>query len=778
MKINFPTKLRLGLRQHKRRYKTYHYWSLLFITFSMIVAVSALYWLKPQPIYFALVGPMTGNNAVSGQAMTESVELYIDILNQQRGFLDRKLALKIFDDRSNAALAKIHAKTIVDDPSIVGVLGHYDSRTSLAASSIYEEFGMPVITSSATSDELTKNNPWYFRTTFSNHDQAALMANYVYKVLNHHKASVVLSKEAFGEQLGQSFIKTARDIGLEIQHVWEIEADLSNLATIRDEIVDLYADEKNKDKADVLYLATRSAESLELIVALRDHSKGLTLVGSDAITSPDFTEKLKQYPQERSRPGYYTEDIYVTPPFLNDIAGLKAQQFQLQYEETYQHPPSTTAFSYYDAILTFTEALKRSHINDSESIVEQRQQLRQALWDIAGFSSAVEASMGSLYFDNNGNVVNIVPVGRYRNGHIIPALEQFQPLHDFSAIDDVLGAALSDQIINVNKKFMHRTQVVYTGIDFIEIRELDLKNGSFVADFYLWFRFKDEFDDDNITFINGRNQIKGIGDPVISKRTESSGQTTRAYRVKGKFKMNFDFSAYPLDRQSLSIRFRHKNKTREHIIYVTDKIGMLGTETDLIYKFDRQESFQVSGWVVNEFLVFQNFQKTTSTLGLPERFNNIQQIAYSQFNIHLAIDRRVSSFVLKNLMPMMFLVVLGYLVLFMPDSSFGQRITLSANVIIATSLFHLRFASNMSHVDYIVLIEYVFYVIYFLSMLTTILVIKEHQLLQLCTDEHATLGKRRTRRYQTLAKRLRLFGRVFYPFFIIFVISLLIYLYR
>ena len=749
-------------------------WWLPLSMLLIAIAWGAWQWFKPEPIYFALVGPMTGSSAVSGQAMLEAVSLYINQANQQGGIYGHVLGLKVFDDRANPELAKLHAQKIVDDPSIIGVLGHYSSNTSLAASPIYKQYGIPVITGSATNDSLTKDNPWYFRTIFSNNDQAALMANYAYKILKKRQASLVYIDDAFGKQLGDAFAKTSREIGLEIKNKWKIEADYSNLAEIQEELKKTYKD----DKKGLLYLATHSTASLKLIVSLREVGKEITIIGSDAITTPNFITKLKEYPQERSRPGYYTEGIYATPPFLSDIAGLKAQQFQLLYEQTYHHPASTTASTYYDAILTFAETLKRAKIDFSISTSKQRQALRQALWNIGGFNSAVETTTGSLYFDNHGNVVNIIPVGRYRNGHLIPALEQFQPLHDFSAIDNVLDAALNHKIINVNNKFMHRTQVVYTGIDFIEIRELDAKNGSFLADFYLWFRFQDDFDDQNISFLNGQDYLTDLGKPVLSKRSEIRGQTTHAYRIKEKFKVNFDFSAYPLDKQLLTISLRHKHLTREYIIYVTDKIGMERQGYTLLEKLKKQKSFNISGWFSNKLLVFQNFQKTTSTLGLPERFNNIQQIAYSQFNIHLGIERHVTSFILKNLMPMIFLVILGYMVFFMPNSAFGQRITLTANVIIATSLFHLRLASNMSHVDYIILIEYIFYIIYFLSMLTSIIVIKEHLLYQICKDEHTNLSKHTICQHLNFAKQLNTFGRIFYPVFILVSISLLIYLYR
>ena len=44
--------------------------------------------------------------------------------------------------------------------------------------------------------------------------------------------------------------------------------------------------------------------------------------------------------------------------------------------------------------------------------------------------------------------------------------------------------------------------IVYTGIDINEIRNLDEKISSYLVDFYLWFRFQGDIDVDNIEFTN------------------------------------------------------------------------------------------------------------------------------------------------------------------------------------------------------------------------------------------------------------------------------------
>jgi len=757
----------------KQTFPSIYYWQAWVLLLCISLSVAGTMWLfKAQPIYLALVGPMTGTGAESGKTMREAVELHIDEINQAGGIQNRPLILKIYDDRNKVELAEIQARRIAKDPDILAVIGHYSSNTSLAASPIYQAAAILAITASATADKLTSDNPYYFRSIFNNSDQAVLMSHYAYKILEHKRSSIVYLDNVFGSQLAQAYINASRGVGLEINNIWKIESDLSNLDEIKEQIVASY--KQDADKAGVLYMAINGANAVHFIIALKELGDPVPIIGPDSLTSPSFLEKLQEYPQERSRPGYYTDGIYATPPFLTDIAGQSAQLFRLRYFEKYQSQPYAAASVYYDAALLLSTALNNVlKKNPHKSGAELRKHLVHALWEFSDLDTAVEATTGSLYFSNTGDVVNTIPVGHYENGLLIPAVEQFQPLHDLGGIDNVLKSALEDQIITVNKKFMHRTQVVYTGVDFIDINELDVHNNSFTADFYLWFRFQKSYGDRYINFNNSFEPFSDLGDPILTKSVPEEDYITHVYRVKEKFKVNFDFSAYPLDKQKLLIQFRHNSLTREHVLYVTDKLGMDLQKQGLLGKINKQDTFTINGWFPYNALVFQNFQKTSSTLGLPERFNNSQQIAYSQFNIVVSIQRYVGGFILKNLLPIFFLLILGYLVYFMPDSAFSQRIALSSNLILATSLFHLKLAASMSSISYFILIEYVFYIIYFLSILTTAIAIYDHVLHRKLKEE--TRGTTQHTIYQNKIRYLGLFGKVFYPAFILFSMTLLVY---
>ncbi len=134
--------------------------------------------------------------------------------------------------------------------------------------------------------------------------------------------------------------------------------------------------------------------------------------------------------------------------------------------------------------------------------------------------------------------------------------------------------------------------------------------------------------------------------------------------------------------------------------------------------------FNIDGWRLLNMDFFQNSKKTDSSLGLPEAFDTEKRIEYSQFNLALNIQRDVDDFILKNLVPMMLLSLVGFFIFLVPMQSthgFLVRILLGVNLIIATTLLHSRLDLSMPAVEYLVLIEYAFYGVYTLAVVSILI---------------------------------------------------------
>ena len=189
------------------------YW-IFILVITLLLASFTFVWLggifsKTEPLYVAVSGPMSGKSEVNGKAMVQGIQLYLDQINQQGGIHGHPVELLIFDDKNQPELAKEVAIKIAKQSQALAVMGHYTSSTSVIAAPIYQKYGVPAVSGSATSDELTKGNDWYFRTIFNNSDQGALLANYVRKILDYHEADILFDEDVYGTTLSESFIQTA-----------------------------------------------------------------------------------------------------------------------------------------------------------------------------------------------------------------------------------------------------------------------------------------------------------------------------------------------------------------------------------------------------------------------------------------------------------------------------------------------------------------------------------------------------------------------------------------
>jgi raffinose/stachyose/melibiose transport system substrate-binding protein len=238
------------------------------------------------------------------------------------------------------------------------------------------------------------------------------------------------------------------------------------------------------------------------------------------------------------------------------------------------------------------------------------------------------------------------------------------------------------------------------------------------------------------------------------------GITYQVYRVKGEFRERFNFKDYPFDTQKLAIRFRHTTKTRNDIIYVVDLVG-LGepTGSSITAKLIRNKILgSITDWKIKKVDVFQNISKEESSLGDPKLLGSGSILNYSTFNAVIEIKRDTLSFVIKNLLPLLFLVGISYFLLFLPF----EQITATAisGTLVAIAFFHLGLANGLpSGIGYAVALDYAFYLIYGLIILQFLLVV---------IGQHVS---------ESQLKHVSLTGQIAYPIILLTGICFFVYYY-
>jgi len=150
-------------------------------------------------VKFGAAGPLTDDN---GKANRKGVELALSELNaagDSRYHIDATFR----DDSANGRVAAGIAQDFVNDPNIVGVVGHVNSGAMMAAARIYDG-NVPAVATSATSPALSGISHWTFRVIPSDSLNGQKVATFMTKLGRKH-AAVLYENNAYGRGLADSF---------------------------------------------------------------------------------------------------------------------------------------------------------------------------------------------------------------------------------------------------------------------------------------------------------------------------------------------------------------------------------------------------------------------------------------------------------------------------------------------------------------------------------------------------------------------------------------------
>ena len=159
------------------------------------------------------VGPMTGGIAHLGKDNENGAQLAIDEANAAKIKIDGKEAKFVLlkeDDQADPKIGTTVAQKLVDAKA-VGVVGHLNSGTSIPASEIYKNGGIPVISGSATNPKLTEQGfKTQFRVVGRDDQQGPAIASYLASTSKPKVVAIVDDATAYGEGLANEVEKTLK----------------------------------------------------------------------------------------------------------------------------------------------------------------------------------------------------------------------------------------------------------------------------------------------------------------------------------------------------------------------------------------------------------------------------------------------------------------------------------------------------------------------------------------------------------------------------------------
>lgn len=697
---------------------------------------------------------------IHGQSELAGVQLAVEQINALGGINGKTVLLKTYDDQSDPATATVIAQKVAESAA-VAVLGHSTNETSEAAALVYDEKFIPAVSLRPMSEKLAYNHETYYNAAITLEKQADYLANYLRKIKQTPKINVIYTQDLYSRTLAERFGNTFKGLGgslraeaVDHQSAEQITALIANWGI-------------DPDQPEPIFIALPPQAAADLLVSLRRSGLNYPVVGVDNLSDPAFSRAIADLSEEKARPGYFTNDLLTTRILIFDSANADARRFETNYQAHYPgQEPGDPAILGYEAALLTLEAIRRAEPT-GQDLNRDRQAVYEQLSDQTLSNQPINGATGLLAFDWAGNRETGLRFGTYQNGKIISAMTQFEPIPASANLQGLQDLVKTGRVTTVGGEYVYIINIVYAGVDIIDLREIDTKNSTYLLDFYLWFRYHPNPNDpafrpEDFVFTNQQGdptKVEISNEQADGNHPNSFSRIT--YRITGTFKNDFDFRAYPFDSQNLNLRFRNQNADTTSIQYVIDRIGMRDTEpNELFTHLTENGAFKsLYGWAAKSAVASQDTFATSSTQGNPHRFEQENLTRYSLIDVNILVQRISLEYIIKSLLPLFLTLILAYISFFLPLGH-SERFGVGSTALLTTAFFHLNLATTLPEIGYTVLMEMFFYVSYALSVLMIVL---ETISIRLENGGEQEADEKVTAAITQKRERLNLIGRVVYP---------------
>ena len=184
-----------------------------------IASVSGTAFAQDMVVKIGHVAPISGSQASYGKDNENGARMAIEDLNAAGTMIGGKkvkFELVAEDDAADPKQGAAVAQKLCD-AKVAGVAGHLNSGTTIPASKIYNDCGIPMVTPSATNPNLTK--PGYkttFRLLANDNALGAGLAFYAADALKLKRIAIIDDRTAYGQGVAEVFKKTAAAKGITI----------------------------------------------------------------------------------------------------------------------------------------------------------------------------------------------------------------------------------------------------------------------------------------------------------------------------------------------------------------------------------------------------------------------------------------------------------------------------------------------------------------------------------------------------------------------------------
>jgi branched-chain amino acid transport system substrate-binding protein len=231
------------------------------------------------------VGPTSGGIAHLGKDNENGARMAIDELNARGVMIGGKKAtfeLLAEDDAADPKQGTAAAQKLVDS-GVNGVIGHLNSGTTIPASKIYFDAGIPQISPSATNPKYTRQGyKTAFRMVADDTQLGGTLGRYAVTTVGAKTVAVVDDRTAYGQGVAEEFAKGVTEAGGKIVSTQFTTDKATDFTAILTAI--------KKEKPDVIFFGGMDAVAGPMLRQMKQLGINAKFMGGDGICSGALPE--------------------------------------------------------------------------------------------------------------------------------------------------------------------------------------------------------------------------------------------------------------------------------------------------------------------------------------------------------------------------------------------------------------------------------------------------------------------------------------------------------
>ena len=340
------------------------------------------------------VGPTSGAIAHLGKDNENGARMAIDDLNAKNVKIGGKTAhfeLVAEDDAADPKQGTAVANKLVD-AKVNGVIGHLNSGTTIPASKIYSDAGIPQISPSSTNPKYTRQGfKTAFRVVADDVHLGGTLGRYAVKTLKGKSIVTIDDRTAYGQGVAEEFAKAVKASGGKIEDTQFTTDKATDFTAILTAV-------KAKNP-DIIFFGGMDAVAGPMIRQMKQLGINAKFMGGDGICSGELPKLAG---------GAMADDQVVCAEAggVDPSGQAGIDNFRANYKKKYGIDVQIYAPYVYDAVMVMATAMEKAGSADPAKYLP-----------VLAKTTGYKGITGTISFDEKGDIKNgALTLYTYKNG--------------------------------------------------------------------------------------------------------------------------------------------------------------------------------------------------------------------------------------------------------------------------------------------------------------------------------------------------------------------------